>query len=509
MYTVPFAETAATFTVSILAGGPTITAQPTGGPSTTAPRRRSASRPPVRLRSRTNGKTTVAAALPISAGRRDSSYSPTCDYAAQGRQYRCVVTDANGSATSAAATLRVAFNLSGTGPRSVPLLGHPLGLARSRSYIRGTADGGAPSCHIWCSCGSVGNYCRNRRPSDASPDKRALASQSATIAGSATHLLLHTTTGALSAPGQRRSVEQRSTSMRQPGLYRLRLQRLRVLRLHLTPAHDDWCSIVAVGDHRRICGAPTRRNGCATSPGGDDFQLADHRSGGDPQHLRALNANAATIAGSATHLTLHTTTGALRCSVGDDLRRCAAPAHHERRATGSVGNAGGGCCSRHAAHDETERFCSGCDHLGGCGSMITQALARWLHSRRRSPVRQRMLRPESTSPRVRFQAGDASISGLAAAPVQRQILGGWAKFAAKIVEDQRRGRHQDPQPMLRRSSKRSRQSSASGPHPHRRHRRSLGRAATGRRRCARTAGGHGASAGSSNSCCSNHRRRNA
>ena len=49
------------------------------------------------------------------SGATSSSYSPTASYSIQGRQYRCIVTDANGTATSAAATLRVAFSLSGTG----------------------------------------------------------------------------------------------------------------------------------------------------------------------------------------------------------------------------------------------------------------------------------------------------------------------------------------------------------------------------------------------------------
>lgn len=77
-------------------------------------------------------------------GATSSTYTtPASTYAMQGRQYRCVVTDAGGSATSAAAALRVAFNLSGAGPRPVPLFGAgPFGAGDFGAYSRGVASGG-------------------------------------------------------------------------------------------------------------------------------------------------------------------------------------------------------------------------------------------------------------------------------------------------------------------------------------------------------------------------------
>lgn len=79
------------------------------------------------------------------SGATSNPYTPTASYAAQGRQYRCVVTDANSlTATSAAATLRVASNLTGTGPRVYPGFGHPWGVGAYGSFTRGTVTAGGP-----------------------------------------------------------------------------------------------------------------------------------------------------------------------------------------------------------------------------------------------------------------------------------------------------------------------------------------------------------------------------
>lgn len=76
-------------------------------------------------------------------GATSSSYGPTAAYSMQGRQYRCVVTGANSlSATSNAATLRVAYKLTGTGPRVYPGLGATRGAGSFESFLRGTATGG-------------------------------------------------------------------------------------------------------------------------------------------------------------------------------------------------------------------------------------------------------------------------------------------------------------------------------------------------------------------------------
>lgn len=83
------------------------------------------------------------------SGATSSSYGPTASYAAQGRQYRCVVTGANSlSVTSNAATLRVAFNTSGTGPRAYPVLGGVSGAGSVESLLLGTASAGSSFEHV-------------------------------------------------------------------------------------------------------------------------------------------------------------------------------------------------------------------------------------------------------------------------------------------------------------------------------------------------------------------------
>ena len=76
------------------------------------------------------------------SGATSSSYAPTASYSMQGRLYRCVVTNSGGSVNSDAATLRVAFNLTGTGPRAYPVLGGVMGAGSVESWLRGTDAGG-------------------------------------------------------------------------------------------------------------------------------------------------------------------------------------------------------------------------------------------------------------------------------------------------------------------------------------------------------------------------------
>jgi hypothetical protein len=71
-------------------------------------------------------------------GADSASYSPTVTSAMQGAQITCVVTDDNGNATSNAATLTVAWTVTGTGPRAIPVMGNgPLGAGTEGSWIRG------------------------------------------------------------------------------------------------------------------------------------------------------------------------------------------------------------------------------------------------------------------------------------------------------------------------------------------------------------------------------------
>lgn len=78
-------------------------------------------------------------------GATSSSYvTASATYSMQGRRYRCNVTGADAqTVTSDPAALRVAYSLSGTGPRAFPNLGHPFGAGSVESWLRGTDAGGA------------------------------------------------------------------------------------------------------------------------------------------------------------------------------------------------------------------------------------------------------------------------------------------------------------------------------------------------------------------------------
>ena len=428
VYTVPFAETAATFTVSILAGGPTITAQPTGqavnNGATATFSVTATGTAPITYQWQDNSSGSFANI----GGATSSSYSPTASYAAQGRQYRCVVTDANGSATSAAATLRVAFNLSGTGPRSVPLLGHPFGAGSVESYIRGTASGGAPSHAtsgaLAAQSATIAGTADHRT---LHPTSGALASQSATIAGSATHLLLHTTTGALSAQAATIS----GTAQHQHAATgALSAQAATVagsaahLTLHTTTGALSSQSATIAGSAAHQHAATGALQAQAATISGS----ADHTAAGASHSTSgALNANAATIAGSATHLTLHTTTGALSAQSAtisgaalhphitsgalqaQSATLAGAAAHATLHTTSGTLSAQAATISGAAAHEHAS--------AGALASQSATVAGTATHAAAGVHIAAGAL-----------QAGDASISGSAAAPVQRQILGGWAKF---------------------------------------------------------------------------------
>jgi hypothetical protein len=73
-------------------------------------------------------------------GATSSSYTTAAAYSMQGRQYLCNVTNGSGTTTSSGATLRVAYNLSGTGLRSFALFGNSFGAGAfnySRSALLG------------------------------------------------------------------------------------------------------------------------------------------------------------------------------------------------------------------------------------------------------------------------------------------------------------------------------------------------------------------------------------
>ncbi len=441
VYTVPFAETAATFTVSILAGGPTITADPTNqtvnNGATATFSVTATGTAPITYQWQDNSSGSFANI----GGATSSSYSPTASYAAQGRQYRCVVTDANGSATSAAATLRVAFNLSGTGPRSVPLLGHPFGAGSVESYIRGTAPSHATSGALAAQSATIAGTADHRT---LHPTSGALASQSATIAGSATHLLLHTTTGALSAQA---ATISGAAQHQHAATGALAAQAATVagsaahLTLHTTTGALSAQSATIAGSAAHQHAATGALQAQSATIAGS----ADHTAAGASHSTSgALNANAATIAGSATHLTLHTTTGALSAQSAT----ISGAALHPHITSGAL-QAQSATLAGTEAH-ATLHMTSGA--LAAQAATISGAAAHEHASAGALASQSATVAGTATHAAAgvhiatgALQAGDASISGSAAAPVQRQILGGWAKYRRQDRPDDEEGT-KSPQP---------------------------------------------------------------
>ena len=69
------------------------------------------------------------------SGATTATYTaPAAAYSHQGRLFRCVL---NGTTNSNSAILRVAFNLTGTGPRAYPVLGGVVGAGSVESWLRG------------------------------------------------------------------------------------------------------------------------------------------------------------------------------------------------------------------------------------------------------------------------------------------------------------------------------------------------------------------------------------
>lgn len=246
------------------------------------------------------------------SGATSSSYvTAAATYSMQSRRYRCVVTGANSlSVTSDAAALRVAFNLTGTGPRAYPVLGGVIGAGSVESWLRGTDAGGAPSHST----------------------TGALASQDATLAGSATHLTLHTTTGALSAQA---STISGTAAHQHAATGALSAHAATVagsathLTLHTTTgalssqaatisgtaAHEHATSGALSAQESSISGSAQHQHVATGALASDSAAIsgaADHTvAGASHDTSGALSAQAATIAGSSLHLTLHAASGAL------------------------------------------------------------------------------------------------------------------------------------------------------------------------------------------------------
>ena len=133
-------------------------------------------------------------------GTSSNSYALTATFADQSAQITVDCINASGTTTSSTATLRVAFELSGTGPRSVSLLGGgPMGAGSVESYLRGSAASGGTHTTTGALAAQDATIAGTAAHSALHATTGALASQDATIAGTAAHLALHTSTGALSA----------------------------------------------------------------------------------------------------------------------------------------------------------------------------------------------------------------------------------------------------------------------------------------------------------------------
>ncbi len=302
-------------------------------------------------------------------GTNSSSYSRTAAYADQGGQVTVVVTDANSlTVTSNAATLRIAFNTTGTGPRAYPNLGGPIGAGPVESWLRGTDAGGAPShATTGALAAQVSTLAGTAAHLTLHSTTGALATQAATLSGTATHFTLHATTGALSAQPSTISgaaQHQHATT----GALSAQASTIAGAAAHLTlhtttGAMSAQASAIAGSAAHQHATSGALSAQAATISGAADHTTAgaSHATSGD------LAAQAASLAGSATHLTLHGTSGAL----SSQAATIAGSAAHQHSATGAL-SAQASAIAGSAAH-ATLHTTSGA--LGAQASTITGAAA--------------------------------------------------------------------------------------------------------------------------------------
>ncbi len=240
------------------------------------------------------------------SGATSSSVGIAAAYADQGAQITVDCINSGGTTTSSAATLRVAFNLTGTGSRAYPILGGgPIGAGTVEAWLRGTDAGGAPS-HA-----TTG----------------ALAADAATLAGTATHFTLHATTGSLSAQASTVSgaaQHQHATT----GALSAQAATIAGTATHLT-LHSTTGALSSQA--AVIAGAAAHEHAASGALSSQAAAIAgaaahEHAASG------ALSAQTAAVAGTATHFTLHTTTGAL----GAPDATIAGTAAHQHAATGAL-----------------------------------------------------------------------------------------------------------------------------------------------------------------------------
>lgn len=133
--------TYAGFVLALKPGGPTITAQPTNQTANAGATATFSVTATPQLGSVTyQWQDDSSGSFANIASATSSSYAATSvTYAMQGRQYRCVVSESGyPDVTTSSARLAVAFNLTGTGPRSYPILGEaPFGAGAFAEQERG------------------------------------------------------------------------------------------------------------------------------------------------------------------------------------------------------------------------------------------------------------------------------------------------------------------------------------------------------------------------------------
>lgn len=245
------------------------------------------------------------------SGATSSSYGPTAAFSMQGRQYRCVVTGANSlSVTSNAATLRVAFNLAGTGQQAETSLGNgAFGAGAFESYIRGTAATG-------------GSHATSG----------ALSAQAATLAGTAAHLTLHTSTGALSAQAATISGAAQHQHAA-TGALSAQAATIAGSADHTAAGASHSTSGALAAQDATVSGSATHLT-LHTTTGALAAQSATVSGSAAHQHAATgtLASQDATVAGTAAHLTLHTSTGAL----SSQAATLAGSAAHENAASGAL-----------------------------------------------------------------------------------------------------------------------------------------------------------------------------
>lgn len=266
-------------------------------------------------------------------GATSSSYTTgTVAFSDQGNSYTVDCTNTDGTTTSAAALLRVAFNLSGTGPSVLPSLGAPFAAGTVEGYVRGTASSAGSHPSTGALSAQASTIAGTAAHSALHSTTGALSAQAATIAGTATHLLLHTTTGALSAQAATISgaaAHQHAAT----GALSAQAATLAGTAAHLT-LHTSTGALSAQA--ATIIGAAAHQHattGALSAQAATIAGSADHTTAGASHSTSgALTAQDATLSGSATHLTLHATTGALAAQSST----IAGVAAHQHATTGAL-----------------------------------------------------------------------------------------------------------------------------------------------------------------------------